>query len=297
MTIKEKNLEIQKKLFEKGIENYNLESEMIMSLALNKDRLFLISNGHQKIKENENKKIKQIINQRLRLYPLAYINGKRNFFDLEFYVNKNTLIPRPESELIIEEIIKKEEQNKKSKIFIDVGTGSACLIISLAKILSKNKKNYFYGLDICPKALKVAKKNAQKYNLHKKINFYKSNLLEEVIKINDKNNFLNNKHLIIIANLPYLTKEEINNSPTIKFEPKKALYGGLDGLDFYRKMLEQIKKLKEDNKIKAEIYMEISPWQKNILAKDIKKILKNKLTEIKTIKDLNRKNRLIVLKV
>lgn len=297
MTIKEKTIEIQKKLLRNGMKKHNLESEMIMSLALNKDRLFLITNSHKKIKEKENRKINRIVSQRLKLYPLAYISGKRNFYDLEFNVNKNTLIPRPESELIIEEIVKKERQNKKGKIFIDIGTGSGCLIISLTKILSKNKKNYFYGLDICSKALKVAQKNAQKHNLNKKINFYKSNLLEEIIKINDKNNFLNNKNLIIIANLPYLTKKEISESPTIKFEPKKALYGGLDGLDFYRKMLKQIKKLKENNKIKAEIYMEISPWQKNILIKDIKQILKKVTIKITTIKDLNKKNRIIVLEI
>ncbi|MCK9439769.1 MAG: peptide chain release factor N(5)-glutamine methyltransferase [Patescibacteria group bacterium] len=297
MTIKEKTIETKEKLLENGIENYILESETIISLALKKDRLFLITNSQKKLKENENKKINKIIEQRLKLYPLAYISGKKNFYNSEFEVNKDTLIPRPESELIIEEIIKKEEQNKNGKIFIDVGTGSGCLIISLAKILQNNKKNCFYGLDICPKALKVAKKNTKKNNLNKKINFYQSNLLEKIIKINNKNNFLNNKNLIIIANLPYLTKEEISKSPTIKFEPKKALYGGLDGLNFYRKMLKQVKKLKEDNKIKAEIHMEISPWQKNILVKDIKNILKNIPTEIKTIKDLNRKNRLIVLKV
>jgi release factor glutamine methyltransferase len=297
MTIKEKTIEVRKKLLKNGIKNYTLESEILISLALKKDRLFLIVNDQKEVKEKENNKIDQITKQRLKLYPLAYISGKRNFFDLEFEVNKNTLIPRPESELIIEEIVKKEKQNKNNKIFIDVGTGSGCLIISLAKILSKNKKNYFYGLDVCPKALKVAKKNAKKYNLNKVINFYKSNLLKEIIKLNNKNNFLNNKELVIIANLPYLTKEEISESPTIKFEPKKALYGGPDGLDFYRKMLKQIKELKENNKIKTEIYMEISPWQKNILVKDIKNILKNIPTEIKTIKDLNRKNRLIVLKV
>lgn len=297
MTIKEKTIEIQKKLLRNGMKKHNLESEMIMSLALNKDRLFLITNSHKKIKEKENRKINRIVSQRLKLYPLAYISGKRNFYDLEFNVNKNTLIPRPESELIIEEIVKKERQNKKGKIFIDIGTGSGCLIISLTKILSKNKKNYFYGLDICSKALKVAQKNAQKHNLNKKINFYKSNLLDKIIKKNNRNNFLDNKHLIIIANLPYLTKEEISNSPTIKFEPKKALYGGSDGLDFYRKMLKQIKKLKENNKIKAEIYMEISPWQKNILIKDIKQILKKVTIKITTIKDLNKKNRIIVLEI
>ncbi len=297
MTIKEKTIEIQKKLLRNGIEKHNLESEMIMSLALNKDRLFLITNSYKKIKEKENKKIAKIVGQRLKLYPLAYISGKRNFYDLEFDVNKNTLIPRPESELIIEEIVKKERQNKNNKTFIDIGTGSGCLIISLAKILSKNKKNHFYGLDICSKALKVAQKNAQKHNLNKKIFFYKSNLLDKIIKTNNRNNFLDNKHLIIIANLPYLTKEEISNSPTIKFEPKKALYGGLDGLDFYQKMLEQIKKLKESNRIKAEIYMEISPWQKNILIKDIKQILKKVTIKITTIKDFNKKNRIIVLEI
>ena len=297
MTIKEKTIEIQKKLLRNGIEKHNLESEMIMSLALNKDRLFLITNSYKKIKEKENKKIAKIVGQRLKLYPLAYISGKRNFYDLEFKVNKNTLIPRPESELIIEKILKKEKQSKNGKIFIDVGTGSGCLIISLAKILQNNKKNCFYGLDICSKALKVAKKNTQKNDLNKKINFHKSNLLEKIIKINNKNNFLNNKEIIIIANLPYLTKKEISKSPTIKFEPKKALYGGPDGLDFYRKMLEQIKKLKENNKAKAEIYMEISPWQKNILIEDIKQILKKITIKITTIKDLSKKNRIIVLEI
>ncbi len=146
MTIKEKTIEIQKKLLRNGIEKHNLESEMIMSLALNKDRLFLITNSYKKIKEKENKKIAKIVGQRLKLYPLAYISGKRNFYDLEFKVNKNTLIPRPESELIIEKILKKEKQSKNGKIFIDVGTGSGCLIISLAKILQNNKKNCFYEI-------------------------------------------------------------------------------------------------------------------------------------------------------
>lgn len=296
MTIKEKLREVQEKLLKKGIENYNLESEMIISLALNKDRLFLISNSDKKIRESENKEIEKILQKRLKLYPLAYISGKKSFFNLEFKVNKYTLIPRPESELIIEEILKKEKENKEKKIFIDVGTGSACLIISLAKNLLDDK-NDFYALDICPQALRIARANSKKYNLDKKIKFYKSDGLTKIIEINNKNNFLKNKNLIIIANLPYLTKEEISKSPSIKFEPRKALYGGADGLSLYRQMLGQIKELKEKSQIKAEIYMEISPWQKNILVKDIENIFKNTKIEIKIIKDLNKKNRVIVLKI
>lgn len=293
MTIIECLKFLKKELEKNKIKNPNLEAEIIIEHVLKVDKKYLILNQGKEINKKDLPKIKSILDKRKDNYPWAYIKKERYFYDLKFFVNKYVLIPRPETELIIDNVIKNELDNTT---IIDVGTGSGCIIISLANILNTNKKINFYGLDICSKALKIAKYNALQNNLNKKISFYKSNLLEKIIKTNNKQKILIKKNIIITANLPYLTKGEIKNSPTIQAEPQKALIGGKNGLDLYSNLLKQIKKIKsKDNEIK--VYMEISPWQKNILIEKIKNILKNIPMEIKTIKDLNKKDRLIKISV
>jgi len=290
MTIKEHLKLLYTELKKSKIENPRLEAELIIENILKVNKKYLILNPNKEINKNNLNKIKNHLEKRLNLYPMAYIKKEKYFYNLKFFVNKDVLIPRPESELIIDEIIKKTKDNSEATTIMDIGTGSGCLIINLANILSKNKKIDFYGIDICQKALKIAEKNAKLNKAEKNVKFIQSDLLQKII---DKKIKLKEK-IIITANLPYLTKEEIKNSPSIKFEPVKALDGGKDGLRYYKKILSQVKKIK-NKKNHIEIYMEISDWQNKVLILEVKNILKNYKVKIKTIKDLTKQNRLILV--
>lgn len=292
MTIKQILVKTKEELEQAGILNSQLEAELIISHVEKVKREKILSQIEKRINSNSIKKIERMCQKRISGQPMAYLLGYKNFYQLEFAVNKHTLIPRPESELIIEQIISKISPEQKNLI-IDIGTGSGCLIISLANILKNDTTTHFWATDVSRSALKIAKKNAKKHQLKKKIIFSRGNLLKPFIKkiksFNKKNGFIN---IIIIANLPYLTKKEIKESPSIKFEPRQALYGGKDGLKYYKKLLEQIKKIKNEyNSI--ELYQEISNWQKEKLEKIIIKKIGRYNPEIETILDLAGKNRLI----
>lgn len=295
MTIKDKIKETSKILDKSKTKSYQLEAELIISFVLKMNREQLIINDYQEITKKQNNQINALIKKRIAEEPLAYLLKNKNFYNLNFLVNKDTLIPRPESELIIDQVIQEIKtiiNNRKEKIIIDIGTGSGCLIISLAHNLKQNNIKYF-GIDISSPALKIAQKNCQKYQLNKTIKFISGNLLEPIIKNINKKEKL---YIIILANLPYLTKKEIKESPSIKKEPYIALYGGIDGLRYYRELLTQIKKIKTPyNNI--SIYQEISPWQKNLLKDLTKKKLGLYNPKIKIIKDLTKRDRLIITKI
>lgn len=294
MTIQEKIKEASQTLSKQKISLCQLEAEIIISFVLKIKREQLIINNNLEISKKHSQQINNLIKKRLTGEPIAYLVKEKYFYNLKFLVNKNTLIPRPESELIIEQVLqeiknKNEQEEKRKKIIIDIGTGSGCLIISLAYNLKSNNIKYL-GIDISPLALKVAKKNSQNYQLNKKINFISGNLLEPIIANIKKEK---NLDIIILANLPYLTKKEIKESASIKNEPYTALFGGIDGLKYYRKLLIQIKKIKTSHN-NISIYQEISPWQKNLLKDLTEKKLGLYSPKIKTIKDLNKKDRLII---
>ncbi len=221
---------------------------------------------------------------------MAYILGHKEFYGLDFKVNKNTLIPRPETELLVEEILKLKPKDKN---IIDIGTGSGNIIISLAKNIKNN--NTFWGVDISPKALSVARYNAKKNKAEKRIKFIKSDLLNFILK--SKNHKLKTKELIIVANLPYLSQKIYSSAmPDVKnYEPKSALLSGPDGLNHYKKLLRQIRSLKKSYPaLDVSCYMEISPEQKTILEKIIKNLFLSSKMEFK--KDLARKWRLAIMK-
>ncbi len=293
MTVKQIILDINKELEKKKIEFPYQEAESIVSLVTNFTPNQLILNYQKEINPIQIKKIKQILKKRLQGWSLACLSGKKNFYNLEFIVNKNTLIPRPESELIIDQVIKENLTDKKT-IIIDIGTGSGCLIISLANIFRTDKNIYFYGTDISKTALKIAKANSKKYQLNKKITFLEGDLLKPILKKTNKK-ILSKGQIIIIANLPYLTKKEIKNSFSIQKEPFKALYGGTDGLKYYKKLLDQIKniKTKENNII---LYQEINNRQKDKMEFLIMKKLSGFKPQIVTLKDLAGFNRLTITK-
>lgn len=281
MTIKQALLIGAKKLKKEAFPA--LESELLLALALGQERAQIIAHNEDKLKSRQEKKYLSLLKQRLDGLPYAYLKGEKDFYDLNFKVNKQVLIPRPETELMVEEIIKETREKTKNLAIIDLGTGSGAIIISLAKNLG-HKKIGFFASDICARALEVAKENAKHYKLDKKIKFSQASLLKPHF---DK--IKNYNKLIIAANLPYLDKKEIEASPSIKFEPRKALDGGQKGLELYLKLIKEASQIK--NKA-LSLYLEIIPRQKKILEKALGPYFK----EITTLKDYTQKDRLIIAK-
>jgi release factor glutamine methyltransferase len=188
--------------------------------------------------------------------PWEYIRGEGEFCGNRFLLNRKTLIPRPETEQMVDIALSflKDSHNYKSyKNIIDVGTGSGCIIISLAKVLKNKDGLTFTGIDIDNEALKIAKKNALLHKVNKKVSFLRGNLLKG-IELNSKT--------LIIANLPYIPKniyKKLDRS-VVNFEPKRALLGGKDGLQYYKKLISQVKKAcKKDISLDVALLIEIEP--------------------------------------
>lgn len=262
------------------------DAELILGFVIGKTREYLFTYPEKDISIWQNLKYKFLIRRRSACEPVAYLLGKKDFFGLNFYVNKNVLVPRPETELMVEEIIKLSTDNNKAKI-IDIGTGSGCIIISLAKNIDKDFE--FFAIDISKKALRVAKKNSEMNKLENKINFFTGNLLTPVLeKIN-----MNDK-IFIAANLPYLSPEQIKNSPSIKKEPYLALEAGKDGLRYYEELFSQIKELKQQKNISGYCLCEIDPSQKEVISN----LIREKLNYDFIIKkDLAGLDRLVVVEI
>jgi len=256
------------------------ETELLLSFILHKSREYIISHPEKIIQNKTYQKYKRLEKKRLLDWPIAYLTGEKYFFGLNFKVNKNVLVPRPETELMVEEVIK---GIKKDDTVIDIGTGSGAIIVSLAKYFKANKKMSFLAIDISPLALKIARENAKEH--HVDIMFLQGNLIEPVIKhIKDKN------RLIITANLPYLTIKETKTFPSIQKEPKIALESGTDGLKHYRELFKQLKTSKLSNWI---CYCEINPHQKE----NMKKLIQNNMKDVKIEfkKDLGQRTRLCIV--
>lgn len=270
----------------------SLDLELIIASAIKKPREFVLAYPEARIALNQELRIKNYANRRLKGEPLAYILGRKEFYGLDFKVNKNTLIPRPETELLAELALQElTTNNLQLTTIIDIGTGSGNIIISLAKNLEdlrfKNDDLRFFGIDISEKALRVAKQNSKKHKVDKKIKFLKGNLLNPVIKkIKAKKPMkLKANKLIILANLPYLSKKIYGLSPaSVKnYEPKSALLSAEEGLSHYKKLFAQIKKLLVVG-CGSLVLMEISPEQKNKITKLVKTLFPD--AKIRFFKDL-----------
>lgn len=291
MDIKNALLEAAKILDKNKIKFPHLEAEILLSHIIRKNREFLFTYPQKKITENQLLKFKKNISQRVKGVPIAYLTGCKEFYGFNFVVNEHTLVPRPETELMVEEALKIINKSSVGSTILDIGTGSGCIIITLAK-LSENKHD-FYGLDISTRALKIARKNAKLNNTT--IRFIKGDLLKPILSsgiINDAS------EIIITANLPYGWSAWKNNSSAdtigLKFEPEIALFTGKNGLELYEKLLIQLKVLSEKNK-NFTAFLEIDPRQTDEIKKIIKQYLPSTKTEIK--KDLSGHNRLVVIKL
>ena len=211
-------------LKEKKISSFILDSEILLSKTLNKTRENILINLDQKINSKNISTFKEYVLRRSYNEPIAYIMGEKEFWSKEFYVNKGTLIPRPETELLVDKILKIYEGKKIS--ILDIGTGSGCIIIS---ILSSLKNSNGIGIDISKNAILTAKKNALKHKLNERVKFLNKSI----------NNIFGKKFDLIVSNPPYIGSKNIKNlSDDIKrHEPRIALDGGNDGLDLIKKVI------------------------------------------------------------
>ena len=260
----------------KNIKSSLLDSEILMSKVLNKKRDYIILNLEKNIDQKSLNFFKNLINERSKGKPIAYITGNKYFWKDEFKVDKNVLIPRPDTELIVEQILK-IYKNKKNLNILEIGVGSGCILLS---VLKEKKGFAATGIDISMGCIKICKSNIKKLKIRNKIDLFKS----------DIDNFNNGKYDLIISNPPYIKKTDLKylERDVIKFEPKLALDGGLDGLSEIRKV---IKKSSELIKINGKLVLEVGFDQKF----KVKKLLKEKGFYInKVLKDLSNNDRCII---
>lgn len=264
-----------------------IEATSLLSFALKKDKLFLLTTDSYLISFAKQKIIRSLIKKRLAGWSLASLTGVKSFYNLELQVNKNVLIPRPETELLVDEVIAYLKDRKETAI-LDIGTGSGAIILSLFKNI-KSSKVRFYASDISQKALKVAKSNAKKYQA--KIKFFKGDLLKPYLEELPK---ITQKDIIITANLPYLKPVEMKEK-SISKEPKNALLSGRDGLWHYRRLFKQIKNNLLSHQKDIFLICEINPLQ----ARTIKKLaaVSFSTNRIYFKKDYRQKTRFVVIKI
>ena len=264
-----------KKLKENKIPSFILDSEILLSKSLKKTREEILTNLDQKINKNEILVFNNYLLRRLKNEPIAYILEEKEFWSKNFYVNKSTLIPRPETELLVDKLLK--IFNGKKITILDIGTGSGCIILSL---LGELKNSTGVGVDISSNAIEVAKKNASKQKLLKRIKLWRKSF-EKIF---------NYKFDLIVSNPPYIEKKEfINLSYDIKkYEPKIALDGGNDGLDLIKKV---IYKSKNILKIKGMLALEIGNEQ---FRKVSKILVKNNFRIKNIVKDYKKNIRCVI---
>ena len=258
------------------IDSFRLDSEILLSKILDVDREYLLSNQNQKIQEENLRAHFALVRKREKKEPVAYLVGYKQFWKNNFLVNKSVLIPRPDTEFLVEESLKYLKKNKHYSI-LDIGTGSGCIIISL---LLDRPKCIGSAVEVSKNAIKIAKTNAKLQQVHNRIKFINSDI--------DKLN--HGKYDLIITNPPYIKSNEIKNlEEDIKFyEPKISLDGGSDGL---REIKKVIKKSKTLLKRKGKLVLEFDHQQKKDVIKELKR---NNFYINKVVKNYSYYDRLII---
>ncbi len=259
-----------------NIKSYSLDSEILISKAINKKREFIILNLNQGLSQKNFSNFKKLIDQRSKGKPIAYLIKKKEFWKNTFSVNEKVLIPRPDTEIIVKSVLDLTKNKTKLNI-LEIGIGTGCILLS---ILNEKKGFYGTGIDISKECVDLSKLNASKLGLSNKVNLFKS----------DVDNFINGKYDLIISNPPYIKKLDLKylEKDVRNFEPKIALDGGLEGLSEIRKI---IKKTSELIKKNGKFFLEIAFDQKI----QVKKMLtKNGFYINDVLKDLGNNDRCII---
>jgi len=240
----------------KFIPNSQLDSEILMAKTINKDRKYILLNSNNILNKNDLNNFYELIEKRSLGNPVAYLTNKKFFWNSEFFITKDTLIPRPDTELVVENILRLTNQKNKINI-LEIGIGSGCVLLS---ILSERKNFYGTGIDISKNCINISKINAINLKLTSRLKLYKSDV--------DKFNL--GKYDLIVSNPPYIKTSKIKylEKDVANFEPKLALDGGFDGLSEIRKV---IKKSSELIKKNGKFILEIGFDQKNKVINLLKK--------------------------
>ena len=244
-------------LKKQNIVSHQIDAELLLSKAIRKDRVFLLTNDENKVLPKETSNYLNFILRRKQHEPLSYITKRKEFWSLDFNVSNNVLIPRPETEIIVEQVVRRFK-GKGSLNILDIGTGSGCILLS---ILNELKNSYGIGIDKSSRALNIAKKNSKKLNLLRRTKFIHC----------DVDNFNFGNYDVVVSNPPYICSHRINClSEDIKdFEPRMALDGGSSGLETISKVIIRAKKLL---KARGYLFIEIgngqSPRVLSMLAKN-----------------------------
>ena len=263
-------------LKDKLISTSSLDSEIIMAKIINKNRKYILLNLDKQLNQNEIENFYKLIKKRSTGNPIAYITNRKFFWNSEFFVMNETLIPRPDTELVVENVLKITNQKNKLNI-LDIGIGSGCILLTLLK---ERKNFYGTGIDISKKCLNISKINANRLKVTNRLKLFKSNV--------DKFNY--GKYDLIVSNPPYIKKSNLKylEKDVAKFEPKLALDGGLDGLSEIRKVIQKSSELIKKN---GKFILEIGFDQKN---KVINLLKKEGFYINSTIKDLAKNDRCVI---
>lgn len=251
--------------------SFGVDAEILLAEAIKKPREFLIAHNEEKLTYNQAAKYRHWLMQRIKGVPVPYLTGSQYFYGRKFIVTKNVLVPRPETEALVEECIKIAKDSAASSscfppphpltiTIADIGTGSGVIAVSLALEIPKAK---IIATDKSGTALKVAARNARKYRVAKRVTFFASDLLNEIPAELSPN--------IIVSNLPYVTSDELRNAHEkpdtigLTFEPQGALEGGPDGLAVFRRFFAQIARFEQTKKSLRYLILEHSPNQRRAL--------------------------------
>ena len=265
-----------KELKKNKISSAILDSELLLSKVIKKDREFILLNLDKKLEQSDQKSFKDLIIKRSKGKPLAYLTGVKSFWNYDFKVNDKVLIPRPDSEIIIEQVLD-IYKNKNNLNFLEVGIGSGCISLS---ILKEKKSFLATGIDLSQDCIKISRLNANKLGVENRIKLLKS----------DVDNLIFRKYDLVVSNPPYIKKFDLNklDREVKNYEPNLALDGGLEGLSVIRKV---IKKTSELIKIGGKLILEIGYDQRE----PVKKMLINNNFYInKILKDLAKNDRCII---
>lgn len=266
-------------LKDKGIDTARLDAELLLGNVIKKNRIYLITNKEEEVTKEKADKYFDLIEKRRNKMPVKYILNECEFMGIDFYVEEGVLIPRGDTEILVNEVLKNIEEDEEKQV-CDLCCGSGAIGISLAHLRKNIKVDL---IDYYPIPQKVTKINIEKNNVVDRTSFIKSDLLNEAVE-NER------KYDIIVSNPPYIEEEEINNlmDDVKKYEPHTALNGGIDGLNFYRKIVEQSKKVLNDNGILA---FEIGYNQGEAVSLLMKE---NNFKDVKVVKDFASLDRVVI---
>ncbi|ABO51671.1 [protein release factor]-glutamine N5-methyltransferase [Desulforamulus reducens MI-1] len=281
MNIREALVKGRQYLKEQQIDSFQLDAQVLLSQVTGIDRTGLFMRQEQPLTPQQQEKYQILLERRAQGEPVAYLIGRKEFMGRDFVVTPDVLIPRPDTELMVETAVKFFHKNSSCPpVAVDVGTGSGAIAVSLASLVQELQ---VYAIDLSEAALKVARQNAERLGMKERVHFQQGNLLEPLLKT------MGEEVSIITANLPYVPSGDI---PTLmrdvkEFEPHLALDGGPDGLDLYRLLIPQAYRLLQPGGL---LLMEIGPGQ----GTGAKKILPAGQWQGTVLKDLAGRERLVL---